>query len=313
MQIIRVFPRRTSMTPTDDYAFIGDPPMAAMRPPCHMEEIGENKLATDGAYEVHVSCTFTWDITEAWRLKGAWSQYYPHVIIGGPAFSSSRYFEEPERRVPSGCQQDYAPLYVKSGVIFTSRGCNNQCPWCLVPIREGKLIEMTSPIGACHYKDTIYVQDNNLLQCSNEHIRKVFAFCRYHGTTEFTGGLDATLVKDWMADEFRSIRIKQVFLACDTKQAIGPLKNAIKLLGMPMQKVRCYVLLKFNPDETISEATERMVQIWEAGAMPFAQLYQPPEKWIDYSWEWKRFARTWSRVPAMKAKMRAIAEIEEEL
>lgn len=31
MRIIRVFPRRTSMTPRDDYAFVGDPPL--MLPP----------------------------------------------------------------------------------------------------------------------------------------------------------------------------------------------------------------------------------------------------------------------------------------
>jgi hypothetical protein len=42
--VIRVFPRRTSLTPTDEYAFVGEPPM--LRPE---------------ADEVHVSCTFTWD------------------------------------------------------------------------------------------------------------------------------------------------------------------------------------------------------------------------------------------------------------
>lgn len=43
MTLIRVFPRRTKWTPTDSYAFVGDPPM--MRPE---------------ADEVHVSCVFTW-------------------------------------------------------------------------------------------------------------------------------------------------------------------------------------------------------------------------------------------------------------
>ncbi len=59
MKIIRVFPRRTSLTPTDAYAFVGDPPM--WRPE---------------ADEVHISCSFTWDRVEVERLASAWAQYY---------------------------------------------------------------------------------------------------------------------------------------------------------------------------------------------------------------------------------------------
>ena len=46
MKIIRVFPKRTSYTPADDYVFIGMPPMGAFIPEYD---------------EVHISCTFTWD------------------------------------------------------------------------------------------------------------------------------------------------------------------------------------------------------------------------------------------------------------
>ena len=72
MNVIRVFPRRTALTPTDDMAFVGDPPM--MRPE---------------ADEVHVSCTFTWDKAKAFRLYEAWGQYYPDVRIGGPAINDN--------------------------------------------------------------------------------------------------------------------------------------------------------------------------------------------------------------------------------
>ena len=115
---------------------------------------------------------------------------------------------------------------------------------------------------------------------------------------EFSGGLDSRLVTDIIADDVRSLKINQIFLACDTKEAIKPLRKAIKKLALSRDKLRCYVLLKFNPDETISEATERLELIWEAGAIPFAQLYQPPDKWIDYPREWRRLARTWSRPAA---------------
>lgn len=269
MRIIRVFPRRTSLTPGDALAFVGYPSMFL-----------------PSADEVHISCCFVWDMLDAELLALAWSQYYPSVRIGGPAYGNS--------------SDGFTPgLYVKPGVTFTSRGCNNQCPWCLVPAWEGKLREL--PVVAGNI-----VQDNNLLQCSRSHLGKVFAMLRTQHRIQFTGGLDARRVTDDIADSIRGLRISQVFLACDTKEAIVPLRLAIKKLFMPRDKVRCYVLLRFDQKETISGATERMLEIWEAGAMPFAQLYQPGDRWREYSPEWRHFARTWSRPAAMKAAMKEV-------
>jgi len=253
------------MLPSDSYAFIGDPPM--IRP---------------DADEVHISVTFSWDIKEAERLLQAWLQYYPVVKLGGVAFGD-----------PCG---EFTPgLYVKPGVVFTSRGCDNQCPWCEVWKREGRIRELT----IVHEGNII--QDNNLLQCSQAHLDRVFAMLGWQHNIQFSGGLDSRLMTTDLADDLRSLSIGQVFFAADTKGAIEPLRRAIKILGLERQKVRCYVLVKFNPDEAISEATERMEEVWRAGAMPFAQLFQPKDKWIDYSGEWQRFARAWSRPPIMKA------------
>jgi len=121
---------------------------------------------------------------------------------------------------------------------------------------------------------------------------------------QLTGGIEAAMVTQDIADRLRGLRIDQLFLACDTREAIKPVRRALKLLAMPRDKARCYALLKYNPNETILEATERMVEIWEAGAKPFAQLYQPPDRRIDYPIEWKNFQRTWQRPAAMWSFMK---------
>jgi len=268
--VIRVFPRRTALTPTDSMAFVGNPPMFLPE-----------------ADEVHVSCTFTWDIPEAERLQKAWAQYYPVVKLGGPAFGT------PVNGFTPG-------QYVRQGVTFTSRGCNNQCPWCLVPPREGRLQEYTEFVAGN------IIQDNNLLQCSRAHMDKVFAMLRTQHAIEFTGGLDARLVTTEIADAIRGLRLKQLFLACDTDAALPTLERAIKLLQLPRDKVRCYVLCAFGA--TIDQCEERLQRVWRAGAMPFAQLYQSPDKLIHYSREWRALARTWSRPAAMKAHMKGVQE-----
>jgi len=274
-KVMRVFPRRTSYTPNDRLTFVGYPPLTEFRP------------SRNEGIDVHVSVCFTWDLPLAYRLRDAWNEYYfPCVKIGGPALAS------PVHKSMPG-------LYVKPEVLFFSRGCNNNCPWCLVPMREGPLREMEPTIPAI--RQNPIVQDNNLLQCSKEYLDKVFrmlTFCR--GIT-FAGGLDSRLINDRVADRIRGLHIKQLFLSCDTRASIRPLRKAVnKLRHLNRNQLRCYVLIGYD-DKSISGATERLEEVWEAGCMPFAQLYQPPDRHIDYPQEWKDLNRTWERPAAMAA------------
>jgi hypothetical protein len=251
------------MTPTDDMAFVGDPPL--WRPE---------------ADEVHVSVTFTWDVDEAQRLRAAWAQYYPVARIGGPAWDSPAHDFEPGR-------------YVRPGVTITSRGCNRRCPWCLVPGREGRMRLL--PIREGHI-----VLDNNLLQTGREHMAQVFAMLQAQPErVNLCGGLDARLVDEWVADQIRTLRIDQLFLAADTDAAIPALHAAVRHLSfVPRHDLRCYVLI--GRDGDMERDCRRLEAVWEAGCTPFAQLFQPLDRYIDYSPAWRDFARRWSR-PAMMA------------
>jgi len=258
VRIVRVFPRKTSMTPID--GFIGDPPL--FRP---------------DADEVHISVTFTWDIEEGYRLRDAWANYYDNVKIGGPAIDT----EPPGEFIPR--------MYVKDGVTITSRGCDRKCPWCLVPEREGR-------IKLLDIKPGWIVNDNNILMTPKDHQVKVYQMLRGLGrSVEFRGGIDARLVDNWVADQFENVPIKRIYLAADTKYSLRALANAVsKLSFLGRERMSCYVLIAFN-GETMDEAEERLKAVWDIGCMPFAQLYQPPDSYIDYSWDWKQFARKWSR------------------
>lgn len=256
------------MTPNDELAFVGDPPM--LRPAADL---------------VHVSCTFTWDREEAVRLAMAWQQHYSVAKLGGCAMGSFA-----EEFVPG--------LYVKPGVVITHRGCNNQCPWCLVPKREGRLREIELYGGN-------NLIGNNLLQCSRSHIAKVIDMLRQQHAIILSGGLDSRLLTDSIADDLKSLRIKRMFFACDTKEAIKPLERARrKLEGFTMEQLRCFVLLRFDPLETTDQALERLMAVYALGFMPFAMLYQPPDYYIEYPREWRKLAGTWSRPARTKAYMK---------
>lgn len=260
--MIRVFPSRNKWTPTDELTFIGDPPL--FRP--------------DKTTPVYVSVTFTQEKAEGERLAKAWGQYYENVQLGGPAFGD-----------PGG---EFIPgRFLKEGCTITSRGCPKRCPWCFVPKREGGIRELSIKPGWI-------VQDNNLLACSESHIRAVFDMLKEQNRgIFFNGGLDKDYLHDWHMKLLDSIKIGEVWLSCDGPAEMKPFAVAAKILsGLPMKKRRCYVMVGHN-GETLIEAERRLETVLELGFMPFCQLYRAESPKI-YSPEWRRLQRKWARPAA---------------
>lgn len=265
--MIRVFPHRTNWTPTDELAFIGEPPL--FRP-------GGRDTP------VRISVTFTWHKAEAERIAPAWRHYYDDVQVGGPAYGD--------------VGGEFTPgMFMKEGCTITSRGCPKKCGWCVVPGREGGIREL-------QIKPGWIVQDNNLLACSDPHLRRVFDMLREQKRRiYFNGGLDKHFLRDWHRKLFDSIAIGELWFACDTSADVQWLARASHILeGIPMRKRRCYTMIGYDA-ETIDEAERRIERVFELGFMPFCQLYQPDETRV-YCEEWRKLRRKWARPAAyMKA------------
>lgn len=271
--IVRVFPSRNDWTPVDDFAFVGDPPL--YRP-------------QDRALPVYVSVTFKWFRKEGERLQRAWSHFYDNVYLGGPAFGDPGSEFVPGR-------------FLKTGCTITSRGCSKNCGWCDVPSREGEIREL-------RIKPGWIVQDNNLLACSETHQRNVFEMLRQQNRNIFfNGGLDKHYLRDWHRPLFDSIKIGELWFACDLPTDIPALERAAGILdGIPIRKRRCYVMIGYS-EEGIKNAEKRLERVLELGFMPFCQLFQPTESIIQYGQEWKDLRRKWSRPAAYMRRSTEIA------
>ena len=263
MKIARVFPRRTKATPNDPLSFTTAPPKEPL-----------------DVKEVHVSVTFTYDIPKAEQLAEKWNKAGYLVKMGGPAFS-----------MPGS---DFVPgKYLQDGFVITSRGCNNHCWFCSVPKREGGLRELPITEG---WK----VLDDNLLACSEGHIRKVFAMLQTQPKKPiFTGGLEAKLLKPWHVDLLRESKTERFYCAYDTPDDYEPLVAAGKLLqaggiSKNARKANCYVLIGYHGD-TMEKAEKRLRDAWSAGFFPFAMLYRDEKGVVDDNW--KKFQRLWVRPP----------------
>lgn len=197
--------------------------------------------------------------------------------------------------------EDFNPgMYIKRNIIFTTRGCNNNCPWCCVPKLEGKLKELPIVPGN-------WIQDNNFLQSSKRHKERVFEMLKTQQGICFKGGLEADLVDDHFISGLQDIgtqRIKELWLACDTDARIPAFRRACEKLrraGFSREKIKCYVL---SYGKNMEADEQRARTVYEAGAMPFMQLYRDfSGTKTEYSTEWNAFARMWQRPAAIRAHM----------
>ena len=266
MKTIKVFPSLTRATPDDENVRIACEP-----------------FLWDEADKVEISVTFTWDLPLAEKLYNSW-KHVATTEIGGPATGMRG--------------EEFTPgRFVKNGYVLTSRGCNNKCWFCSVWKRDGKIREL--PITAGYN-----VLDDNLLSCSDEHIKNVFnMLSKQKHRPEFTGGLEAKILKQWHVDELQKLKPKQMFFAYDTPDDYDPLVVAGKMLieaGMK-NKLRCYVLCGY-PKDTFDKAEKRMLEAISAGFMPMAMLYRDHKG--SYDVEWRKWQRLWARPAIIRSRFK---------
>ena len=261
MKIARVFPRKTNATPTDDLAFYGPP-----------------GLFVPEVDEVHISVTFTYDLDYARELQWQWGAVHDNVKLGGPATGQRGEQFEPG-------------MYIKPGYVITSRGCPNNCWFCSVPKRDGNIREL-------EIKEGYNLLDDNLLACSDAHIKAVFAMLKKQPGRTFTGGLEALRLKEWHVKALKELKPVACFFAYDTPDDYEPLKKASELLldyKFTNHQMKCYVLCGF-PKDTMKEAEGRMWQCIDLGFYPKAMLWRNKQGHKDSIWG--RFQRKWN-LPAI--------------
>lgn len=271
MKIARVFPRKTAASPDDILAFFGPPPKA-------IPEIDK----------IHISVVFTYDMERAEQLYRAWSALGVPVEMGGPAFNE-----------PGG---EFTPgMYLKQGYTITSRGCPNRCWFCSVPKREGY------EIRELEIKDGWNILDDNLLACSEDHIRAVFEMLkRQPHKPLFTGGLEAKIFKPWHAELLKDVKTERLYMAYDTPDDLEPLMIAgahLRNAGITTasHKAGCYVLVGY-PEDTFDKAELRLRQAAQAGFMPYAMLFRNAKGETEGAW--RAFQREWCRPQIVATKLR---------
>ena len=181
-------------------------------------------------------------------------RYLPHDAIKG----GTGYDVKP--KLPQEideCKPDYS-IYPSCdyAIGFLTRGCPNNCRWCIVPEKEGRVKPYRKwQELARHDSKKLVLMDNNIL-ASGHGLTELESLATSGYEIDINQGMDARLFDGRVADICASINwIKYIRFSCDTKAQISPLIKAINLLGARgIKPYRIFIYLLVTGDIADAEA-----------------------------------------------------------
>lgn len=235
------------------------------------------------------------DIVYMSRIFGdEYSQDYPYfvnaskVFRGGTGYNikvvdgAEIFDKEKHENLPDEIEHmypDYSlyPEYTKNTAYgFLTRGCCNDCSFCIVSKKEGRCSYKVADLsefwnGQKHIK----LLDPNILACK-DHMELLRQLVDSKAKVDFTQGLDARFINKDNLELLKQINIQMLHFAFDfmknEKQIVNGLKLAKEVLQIDERKAVVYMLTNF--DTTIEEDLYRVNLIREIGYMPDVRIYR---------------------------------------
>ena len=216
----------------------------------------------------------------SWTIRGGTG--YPDIPINQtlPPEVDSMF---PDYSIYPKC--DYA-------IGYLTRGCPNQCPWCVVPEKEGE-IRPYRKWEQLVRTDTnkLILMDNNIL-ASEYGIAQLESLVGSEYAIDLNQGMDARLVDDRIAGILAQLKwITYIRFSCDQIPQIEALEKTAELLGKyGVKPYRLFVYLLVTADiENAAYRVERLKRL--KGISIYAQAERNERKGIIPNSLQKEFAQ----------------------
>lgn len=211
-----------------------------------------------------------------------YSKEYPYVIDadeiikGGTGYGlDNKLSQEIEHIMP-----DYS-LYgiTNTAYGFLTRGCPNNCPFCIVSKKEGRCSKKVANLSEWHDKQkNIVLLDPNILACK-EHPVLLDQLSQSEAKVDFTQGLDARCLNEKNIDQLNKISIKSLHFAWDLMKFEKKVKKGLmhyneqgKIKNLRQKIV--YVLTNFNT--THEEDLYRVYELQKLNYSPYIMVFDKP-------------------------------------
>ena len=169
-----------------------------------------------------------------------------------------------------------------STIVFTSRGCIRNCPYCVVPKLEGHARRVVDNIERFVFPGhkRIILWDNNFFALPDW--KKVLKQLQDMDlSVDFNQGIDCRLIdeeKARMITEIKTPIIRMAFDKLDEKEAIQKAVRLLNKYGIYGRKIFIYVLYNFYDNlegDRPPEFFDRIQTIADLGCVSYPMRYEP--------------------------------------
>lgn len=209
-------------------------------------------------------------------IKGG-TGYCISVVDGKEVFDERKNFDLPYEVEHIYPDYDLYPQYTKNTAYgFLTRGCCNNCSFCIVSQKEGKCSHKVADLSEFwRGQKNIKLLDPNLLACK-DHMELLQQLADSGAKVDFTQGLDARFINERNVEILKQINISMLHFAFDfmknEKRIIEGLKIAKEALEISERNAIVYMLT--NYDTTIEQDLYRIEKIKEVGFQPDVRIYR---------------------------------------
>lgn len=159
---------------------------------------------------------------------------------------------------------------------FLTRGCPNNCSFCIVSKKEGLCSRKVADLSEFwRGQKNIELLDPNILACKDK-MGLLGQLAESGAKVNFNQGLDARFITEEVAKALSEIRIKTVHFAFDfmknEERIVAGLKTFQRLCPTESRNATVYMLTNF--DTTLEEDIYRLRKIQECGFQPDVRIYR---------------------------------------
>lgn len=213
--------------------------------------------------KIFVSKVFSW--------RSPMQNYFrKDMIIGGSGWDLEKKLSHKIEHI----YPDYSLYEINYAMGFITRGCIRNCPYCIVPKKEGSIRKNADIEEFWKNQKRILLLDNNFLAYKN-HINELNKLIETECKIDFNQGLDIRLInhqnakllsklKKWDGTDFR--------FAFDYPEMENIIKKKTKILReYGIRRGHFYVLIGFNT--TPKQDFRRIQFLKELGHIPYIMPY----------------------------------------
>lgn len=169
----------------------------------------------------------------------------------------------------------YPELTKNRAYGFLTRGCPNNCEFCIVTKKEGRISHKVADLSE-FWRGQKYIElmDANLLAC-RERNNLLLQLANCGAWVNFNQGLDARFITEETARLLKKCKISGVHFAFDfmqfEKQILNGLRIYKEIVGTREHDAVVYILTNFNT--TMDENLYRINKVRELGYLPDVRVY----------------------------------------